>query len=83
LRAREIQSFLLECGPDLAFNAIQEGLIDKIVWFVAPKLLGGREIPALGGTGAERLAEAIPLEDLEISKAGTDLVISTYVHGNY
>jgi diaminohydroxyphosphoribosylaminopyrimidine deaminase/5-amino-6-(5-phosphoribosylamino)uracil reductase len=83
MQTREIQSFLLECGPDLAFNAIQEGLVDKIVWFVAPKLLGGREIPALGGAGAERLAEAIPLEDLEISKAGPDLVISTYVHRNY
>ena len=83
MQTREIQSFLLECGPDLAFNAIQEGIVDKIVWFVAPKLLGGREIPALGGPGIERLAEAIPLGDLEISKAGPDLVISTYVHRNY
>jgi len=83
LQAREIQSFLLECGPDLAFNAIQAGIIDKIVMFVAPKLLGGREIPAIGGAGVERLAEAIQLEDSEISMAGPDFVITSYVHRNH
>jgi diaminohydroxyphosphoribosylaminopyrimidine deaminase/5-amino-6-(5-phosphoribosylamino)uracil reductase len=83
MQTREIQSFLLECGPDLAFNAIQEGIVDKIIWFIAPKLLGGREIPALGGTGIERLAEAIPLGEWDISKAGSDLMITSYVHGNH
>jgi len=83
MRTREIQSFLLECGPDLAFNAIQAGIIDKIVMFVAPKLLGGREVPAIGGAGVERLAEAIQLEDSEISMAGPDFVITSYVHRNH
>jgi len=83
MRSREIQSFLLECGPDLAFNAIQAGIIDKIVMFVAPKLLGGREVPAIGGVGIERLAEAIQLEESEISMAGPDFVITSYVHRNH
>src|SRR5205814_623371 len=48
---REIQSFMLECGPDLAFNALRAGIIDKMVVFVAPAILGGREIPAIGGEG--------------------------------
>jgi diaminohydroxyphosphoribosylaminopyrimidine deaminase / 5-amino-6-(5-phosphoribosylamino)uracil reductase len=83
MQAREIQSFLLEGGPDLAFNAIRAGIIDKIVMFVAPKLLGGREVPAIGGSGVERLAEAIQLEDSEILMAGSDLVITSYVHRNH
>jgi diaminohydroxyphosphoribosylaminopyrimidine deaminase/5-amino-6-(5-phosphoribosylamino)uracil reductase len=83
MQAREIQSFLLECGPDLAFNAIRAGIIDKIVMFVAPKLLGGREVPAIGGSGVERLAEAIQLEDSEILMAGSDFVITSYVHRNH
>ena len=49
LYKREIQSFLMECGPDLAFNALRAGIVDKIVVFVAPKILGGRDIPAIGG----------------------------------
>ena len=48
LYGREIQSFLLECGPDLAFNALEAGIIDKIVVFVAPRILGGRETPVIG-----------------------------------
>jgi len=83
MQAREVQSFLLECGPDLAFNAIQAGIIDKIVMFVAPKIIGGREIPAIGGAGVERLAEAIQLEDSEILMSGPDFVITSYVHRNH
>ena len=83
LQDREIQSFLLECGPDLAFNAIQAGIVDKIVAFVAPTLLGGREVPAIGGAGFDRLADAIQLEDWTISKAGADFAITSYVHRNH
>jgi diaminohydroxyphosphoribosylaminopyrimidine deaminase/5-amino-6-(5-phosphoribosylamino)uracil reductase len=79
---REIQSFLMECGPDLAFNAIRSGIIDKIVVFVAPRILGGREIPAIGGVGAERLSDAIRLEDWMTEPSGPDLVITAYVHRN-
>src|SRR5262245_2826353 len=83
LRRRQIQSFLLECGPDLAFGALQAGLIDKIVVFVAPKILGGREIPAIGGEGIEELSEAVPLHDWSFSACGPDLVITAYVHRNH
>jgi diaminohydroxyphosphoribosylaminopyrimidine deaminase/5-amino-6-(5-phosphoribosylamino)uracil reductase len=80
---RQIQSFVLECGPDLAFNALQAGVIDKIVTFVAPKILGGHEIPAVGGIGIERLADAIGLTSWSVETAGPDLVITSYVHRNH
>jgi len=83
LATREIQSFMLECGPDLAFSALQAGIIDKIVVFVAPKILGGREIPAIGGKGIERLAEAIPLRDWSASQSGPDLMLTAYVHRDH
>ena len=78
----QIQSFLLECGPDLAFNALNHGIIDKIIVFVAPKILGGREIPAIGGGGIESLAEAIPLRDWSMTPSGPDFVLTAYVHRN-
>jgi diaminohydroxyphosphoribosylaminopyrimidine deaminase/5-amino-6-(5-phosphoribosylamino)uracil reductase len=83
LFTRKIQSFILECGPELAFNAIQAGIIDKIVAFVAPAILGGRELPAIGGSGVERLSEAIRLQDWTVEASGPDFVISAYVHGNH
>jgi len=76
----EIQSFMLECGPDLAFNAIKAGIIDKIVAFVAPKILGGREMPAIGGDAFEHLADAVALHDMSSKASGPDLMITGYIH---
>ena len=60
--ARNIQSFIMECGPDLAFSALRSGIIHKVFVFVAPKILGGREVPAVGGEGFERLSDSIRCE---------------------
>jgi len=83
LHKKEIQSFLLECGPDLAFNALTSGRIDKIVAFVAPKILGGRDFPAIGGAGMSRLADAVTLDGWSVSAGATDITITAYVHRNH
>jgi diaminohydroxyphosphoribosylaminopyrimidine deaminase/5-amino-6-(5-phosphoribosylamino)uracil reductase len=80
LYRREVQSFVLECGPDLAFDAIRHGIIDKMIIFVGPRILGGREIPAIGGDGVEKLADAIGIDALQAGRAGPDIVITGYVH---
>jgi diaminohydroxyphosphoribosylaminopyrimidine deaminase/5-amino-6-(5-phosphoribosylamino)uracil reductase len=80
LYRREIQSFLLECGPDLAFNALHDGIIDKMVVFIAPRILGGREVPAIGGAGIEKLVDSIGLDDLQAGRAGPDMILTGYVH---
>jgi diaminohydroxyphosphoribosylaminopyrimidine deaminase/5-amino-6-(5-phosphoribosylamino)uracil reductase len=79
-RQREVQSFMLECGPDLAFNALEAGIIDKIVAFVAPTILGGRDVPAIGGAGIERLSDAIRLKDWTVTPGETDVTFTAYVH---
>jgi diaminohydroxyphosphoribosylaminopyrimidine deaminase / 5-amino-6-(5-phosphoribosylamino)uracil reductase len=48
--------------------------------YVAPRLIGGREAPSpIGGAGVERLAEAIPLRELDATRLGADLLITGYV----
>ena len=83
LEERQIQSFVLECGPDLAFSALEAGIIDKIVVFVAPRILGGREVPAIGGAGFERLADALQLRDWHVTQEDPDITITAYVHRNH
>jgi diaminohydroxyphosphoribosylaminopyrimidine deaminase/5-amino-6-(5-phosphoribosylamino)uracil reductase len=83
LEDRQIQSFVLECGPDLAFSALEAGIIDKIVVFVAPRILGGREVPAIGGAGFERLADALQLRDWHVTQEDPDITITAYVHRNH
>jgi diaminohydroxyphosphoribosylaminopyrimidine deaminase/5-amino-6-(5-phosphoribosylamino)uracil reductase len=83
LYSREIQSFLVECGPDLAFNALTGGIIDKIVVFVAPRILGVREVPAIGGEGIDRLSDAVPLRGWAVEQSGLDLMLTAYVHRHH
>jgi hypothetical protein len=45
--------------------------------------LGGRELPAIGGAGIERLPEAIRVQDWTVEASGADFVISGYVHGHH
>ncbi len=80
LTRREIQSFMLECGPNLAFDALREGIIDKIVIFIAPRILGGREVPAFGSGGVHSLAEAVGIDDWNVERVGPDLMVTGYVH---
>lgn len=83
MEERQIQSFVLECGPDLAFSALEAGIIDKIVAFIAPRILGGREVPAIGGAGFERLADALQLRDWSVTQDDRDITITAYVHRNH
>ncbi len=83
LYRREVQSFIMECGPDLAFNALRHGLIDKMAVFIAPRILGGREIPAIGGAGIEKLADSIGIDGWQTGHAGPDIVLTGYVHRHH
>src|SRR3989337_1818621 len=45
LGKRDVQGVLLEGGPTLAWPAVQEGVVDKVVVYLAPKLIGGTDAP--------------------------------------
>ena len=79
--AEGVQSLLLEGGPTLAGSFLRDGLIDKVVLFVAPKVIGGDDAPPLfAGPGAPTLAEAIGLDQLEVGRSGEDVVLTAYIH---
>jgi diaminohydroxyphosphoribosylaminopyrimidine deaminase/5-amino-6-(5-phosphoribosylamino)uracil reductase len=79
LGRRALPSVLVEGGANVAGALLQAGLVDKVTFFVAPRLIGGCEAPsAIGGLGVERLSEAIDLEDVEITQRGADYEITGY-----
>ena len=81
LAEQEVQSLLLEGGPMLAAAFLRADLIDKLVLFVAPKLVGGDDAPPLfAGRGARTLTDAVSLRALEARAIGEDVLLTAYVH---
>ena len=81
LAADGVQSLLLEGGPTLAGAFLRGDLVDKLVLFLAPKLVGGDDAPPLfAGRGAQTLAEAVALSQVEVARVGADVLVTAYVH---
>lgn len=79
LGKREIQSVLVEGGTEVAGAFYDAELIDKVSFFIAPIIIGGKDAPtAIGGKGAQSLENAIRLENIEIKRHGEDLEVTGY-----
>jgi diaminohydroxyphosphoribosylaminopyrimidine deaminase/5-amino-6-(5-phosphoribosylamino)uracil reductase len=72
LFGRGIRSILLEGGPTLAGAFLSEGLVDQVIGYVAPKLLGAGKTAVLDA-GVTTIAEAIELDLTDLTQIGPDL----------
>ncbi|MBW2257878.1 MAG: bifunctional diaminohydroxyphosphoribosylaminopyrimidine deaminase/5-amino-6-(5-phosphoribosylamino)uracil reductase RibD [Deltaproteobacteria bacterium] len=76
LGARDIMSVLVEGGSEVTTAFLEGGYVDRIIWFVAPKIVGGVDaIPAVGGLGTARMDQALRLRDLAVRRVGEDLML--------
>jgi diaminohydroxyphosphoribosylaminopyrimidine deaminase / 5-amino-6-(5-phosphoribosylamino)uracil reductase len=79
LGKQSIQSVLVEGGATLAGHLLDARLVNKVTFFVAPMIIGGQDAPsAIGGAGAERIADAWQLENAEFERRGRDIEITGY-----
>lgn len=75
----EITSLLVEGGSRTFTAFIEEGLADKAVLTLAPRLVGGDAAPTLiGGEGVDRITEAIALERTRTFTIDADLIVEGY-----
>lgn len=76
----EITGILLEGGSTVAWSMLEAGLVDKVHFCLAPKLIGGADAPGpLGGRGVAKLAEALDLRNLQPERCGDDIIITGYM----
>lgn len=76
LAERGIVSLLAEGGGEIHWSLLNNGLVDRVMLFVAPVIVGGREaIPVVGGEGVERMPEAFGIESLRVRRVGQDLLL--------
>jgi diaminohydroxyphosphoribosylaminopyrimidine deaminase/5-amino-6-(5-phosphoribosylamino)uracil reductase len=75
LGARGLTHVLVEGGAMVAAQLLAAQLADRVVIFVAPAVLGGDGVPALGPLGITRAADAIRLERPTVRQVGPDFVV--------
>ncbi|MDE2179687.1 MAG: bifunctional diaminohydroxyphosphoribosylaminopyrimidine deaminase/5-amino-6-(5-phosphoribosylamino)uracil reductase RibD [candidate division NC10 bacterium] len=79
LGEREVTSVMIEGGEGIFTSAIEEGIVDKFLFFAAPILIGGKTAPSLlGGVGIEEIGQALRLSRLRIEQLEDDLLIEGY-----
>lgn len=75
LARRGVVSLLAEGGGELNASLLEAGLVDRVAFFVAPAVLGGRGAPGPVGGSGRGLKEALRLGPLEVRRVGPDLLI--------
>ena len=76
---RDITSIMVEGGGTLLGGLFDLGLVDKVVAFVAPTVIGGESAPSpVGGSGVEMMVDALQLERVRWKRLGRDMLITGY-----
>jgi len=75
-----ITNILVEGGGMLIGSLFDEGLVDKVMFFISPKIIGGKEaIGSVMGRGVSRVERALKLKDVVLKRLGEDFLIEGYV----
>ena len=76
LAKKEISNILVEGGGTLIGSLFDEKLVDKILFFIAPKIIGGKNsISSIQGEGINNLKEAPILKNINFKRIGSDILI--------
>ena len=80
LGEQSLTHVLIEGGAEVNASALKAKLVDKIMFFVAPIIVGGRNAPgAVAGDGIDSLDDALKVKDLTLSKVGRDILLEGYL----
>lgn len=75
-----VDGVLIEGGGSINFSALESGIVDKIMFFVAPKIIGGSEAKTpVEGEGVTTVNDAFKLSNLNVHTIGTDILIEGYI----
>jgi len=80
----QIKSLLLECGPSLATSFLERGLIDKFIFYLAPKIIGSDSSYSMfKELGIDKIKDSIKLRFENVKKSGDDIIITAYPSGQW
>lgn len=77
---RGITNILVEGGGELAASLFKDGLVDKLLVFIAPMIIGGRDArTAVEGYGIKSIKDSIALKDMSVRRFKNDILVEAYV----
>ncbi len=80
LGTMDITSLLIEGGSRVIAESFASGIVDKIAFFYAPKILGGDDgVPVCRGPGPELMNDCISVRDMNVKRFGEDVMIEGYI----
>ena len=79
LGKREVVTVLAEGGGRLLGSLFDHRLVDKVLAFVSPIIIGGRQAVSVGGNGVDNIGKALRLGRVDIKCFGDDILVSGYV----
>lgn len=80
LALRSITHVMIEGGSEVAASALKEGIVDKVIYFIAPKIIGGKDTKTpIGGEGIAEMENALQLKDVDVRKIGDDIIVEGYL----
>lgn len=75
-----ITSLLIEGGSSVIASALKAGIVDKVIFFYAPKILGGDDgVPICRGSGPALMDGCMPVKDINVRRFGDDVMIEGYI----
>ncbi len=79
-----IMGIMIEAGGNFADAALGAGIVDKVMYFIAPRIIGGRDAPTpVEGKGIAGLRDALQVWDATFTRCGGDILIEGYVNGRH
>lgn len=75
----EIMSVLIEGGSKVAASAIKSGIVDKVVFFYSPKIVGSEGISMIGELGISTIAKSLQINNIKIRKIKDEVMVEGYL----
>jgi diaminohydroxyphosphoribosylaminopyrimidine deaminase/5-amino-6-(5-phosphoribosylamino)uracil reductase len=83
LGSMQVTSLLIEGGGAVIGSALRDQVVDKILFFYAPKIFGGDNgVPMCRGSGPDLMKDCMAVEDINVHRFGDDVMIEGYVRSN-
>lgn len=76
-----ITSLMIEGGAEVNASALKSNIVDRVVFFIAPKIIGGKNATgAIMGNGIRYLKDAVSIKETSVKKLGNDFMLEGFIH---